>query len=137
MTFKTLTGRLKSIPVKPYLVCWDCDQGSKFAAEILDFLYRYWRHDVVVAELPVAGTKMSYDYVNLSKKIVVECDGQQHDSYVPGHFHNTRADYLAQIKRDLAKDKAAELNDFKMVRIKPRDLPLTLTWFKEFYNLDL
>lgn len=137
MKFKTLTGRFKDIPVHKYLVDWEGEQGSKFSEEVLDFLYDYWKHDVVLCELDVAGTRMRYDFVNLSKRIIVETDGIQHSSYNMHLHQGSRANYLAQIKRDLAKDRAAEINGFQMVRINPSDLPLTKDFFKKQFDIDL
>jgi hypothetical protein len=133
----TKTGKVKNVKTTPYLVDWDGEQGSKFSEEVLDFLYKYWKNDVVLAEWPVVGTKMRYDYVNLSKKIVCETDGEQHDD--PLNFRNrgSSAVWLAQIKRDILKDEIAELNGFKMVRIKPKDLPLTKEFFKQQFDIDL
>lgn len=137
MKFKTLTGKLKDINITRYLVDWNAPQGSKFSKEVLDFLRPYWKHDVVLSELEVAGTKMRYDYVNVSKRIICESDGFQHDGY-SAHFHQgSRNAYLAQIKRDLAKDRAAEINGFKMIRVKPSDLPLTKEFFKRQFDIDL
>ncbi len=136
MRFKTLSGRTKEINISPYRIDWDGDFPSNFAADIADFLYPYWKHDVVLTELEVAGTRMRYDMVNLSKRIVVEGDGRQHDAYVP-HFHGSRMGFLAQIKRDLLKDKIAEMNGFTLIRIKPSDLPLTKDFFKRQFDIDL
>lgn len=133
----TSSGRIKDIKTTPYLVDWDADQGSEFSAEVLDFLSIYWKKDVILSEWPVAGTRMRYDYVNLSKKIIVETDGIQHSEYNP-HFHrNSHNIYLAQIKRDVLKDKIAELNGFKMVRINPSDLPITKEFFKRQFDITL
>lgn len=136
MKQKTITGRLKDIPTTPYLVDFADDQGSQFSADVLDFLYPYWKHDVILAEWPVAGTRLRYDFVNLSKKIVVETDGIQHTQF-SDHFHGSRAKYLHQIKNDLLKDRIAEINGFKMVRINPDDLPLTKDFFKHQFDIDL
>lgn len=138
MTFKTPTGRLKDIPhINSYRVDWDADQGSDFSTDVLSFLEPYWKHDIVFAELPVAGTRMRYDFVNLTKKVVVETDGEQHDD--PAAFHNrgSKAIWLAQIKRDELKNRGAAMNGFKMVRIKPDDLPLTKKWFLDTYDIAL
>ena len=138
MKFVTPSGKFKDIPVGKYRVDFDGDQGSQFSEEVLDFLYPYWKTDYVYAEVPVAGTKMRYDYVNLTKRIIVETDGEQHDEFVK-HFHGTIpvAKYLKQIKNDLLKDQMAEHNGFKMVRIKPGDLPLTKAWFAKHYDITL
>jgi len=121
-----------------YLVDWDADQGSEFSANVLEFLEPYWKHDIVCAEVPVAGKmRMRYDFVNLSKKLICETDGAQHDEFIEGFFHRTREDYKAQMQRDMLKDRLAEKNGFKMMRIKPTDLPLTKEWFLKTFEVTL
>jgi len=137
MKWKTATGKIKDIPMHKYLVDWDADQGSVFSADVLAFLEKYWKYDIVCAEVPVAGTRMKYDFVNVTKMLICETDGAQHDKFIEGHFHRTREDYKAQIKRDVQKDSLAQKNGFKMIRIKPTDLPLTKEWFKTTYDVDL
>lgn len=139
MKFKALSGRLVDIRnIHRYRVDWDGDQGSKFSEDVLDFLEPYWKHDIVFAELPVAGKpRMRYDFVNLSKKVIVESDGAQHDAY-NAHMHGgSQERYKDQIKRDLFKDRMAEINGFTMVRVKPHDLPLTKDWFLQTWGVTL
>ena len=143
MKWKTKSGRLKNIPgIHTYMVDWTGKQGSQFSQEVLELMEPYWRHDIVFAELPVAGPgRMRYDFVNLTKKIILETDGRQHDVF-NNHFHQgSRINYQAQIKRDLDKDYLAELNGFKMVRIKPDDLPKlrisVKAWFRATYGIIL
>lgn len=136
MKWKTASGKLKEIPMHRYLVDWDDDQDSQFSAEVLDFFEPYWQHDVVCAQVPVAGSKMSYDYVNVTKRLVLECDGRQHTSFVP-HFHTNRANFQAQVRRDFQKDDLAERNGFTMIRIRPDNLPLTKTWLESTFDVTL
>lgn len=141
MKWLTPTGRFKDIKhIHTYRVDWEGDQGSDYAAEILDLLYPYWKFDIVYAELPVVGTRLRYDYVNVSKRIICECDGAQHDDFNK-HFHGHRERYKRQIKNDILKDSAAEKNGYKMVRIKPYDLPKIREdikgWFLEMFNITL
>ena len=142
MKFKTPTGRFKEINIASYRVDFDGEQGSDFAAEVLDRLYPYWKYDIVVAEFPVAGRdKMRYDYVNLSRKVVVECDGVQHDDPLAYHNRGSKAVWLAQIKRDDLKNRMAAANGWTMVRIKPGDMPKLRDdikgWFLEMYDITL
>lgn len=135
----TLKGRTKDIPTASYVVDWKGKQGSKFSKEVLDFLYPYWKYDIVLAEWPVAGTKMRYDFVNLTRSIIVETDGKQHDApskFFHGDF-GMRTNYAAQLERDMDKDAIAEKNGFTMVRIKPHDLPLSKEFFKKNFDIDL
>jgi len=138
MKFITPTGRFKDIPVHKYRVDFDAEQGSEFSASVLDFFYPYWKHDIVCAELPVAGRdKMRYDFVNLSKKIILETDGIAHLD-PKSHFHKgSPAKWLSQIKRDDLKNQMAKRNGFTMIRIEPDDLPLTKEWVEETYSITL
>lgn len=136
MKWVTLTGRLKEVPTAGYAVDWDGEQGSQFSADVLDWIYPYWKGDPVLAEYPVAGTRMRFDYVNVRRKIILEVDGRQHDAFVK-HMHKNRDAYGAQFKRDIDKDAIARLNGFKMVRVKPGDLPLSREWFKATFDIDL
>lgn len=142
MKWKTPNGKIRDIKgIHTYLVDWTASQGSEFSTEVLELLEPYWRHDMVFAELPVAGTRLRYDFVNLSKRIICETDGIQHSCFSE-HFHSgSREKYKLQIKNDLLKDRAAETNGFQMVRIKPADLPKLRVspkaWFKAYHDITL
>lgn len=142
MKWKTRSGKLKDIKgVHNYLVDWTAKQGSEFSREVLDLLYPFWKGDIVFAELPVAGTRMRYDFVNITRKIIVETDGEQHGAYNK-HMHNGSIwNYQSQITRDMDKDHLAEINGFRMVRIKPDDLPKLRVsikaWFKAYHDITL
>jgi len=139
--FKTPTGRLKEINIAAYRVDFDGEQGSDFAAEVLDLLYPYWKYDIVTQELPVAGTRLRYDYVNHSKRIACECDGVQHDDPLAYHNRGSKAVWLAQIKRDDLKNRMAAAQGWTMVRIKPDDMPKLRKdikgWFLEMFDITL
>lgn len=136
MRFKTITGRLKDVNINKLLIDWEGDFGSLFEAEVADWIYPYWRHDVVVAQLPVAGSKRSIDFFNVSRRIAIEVQGRQHNKYVP-FLSGSRNGYLAQIKRDLMKQDWCDINDIKLVEILPEDMPLTKSFFKDRYDIDL
>ncbi len=135
MKWLTKSGKVKDIKgIHQYKVDWDDDQGSRFSEEVLDLLHPYWKGHIVFAELPVVGgTKgMRYDYVNVTRKIIIETDGRQHGAFVK-HFHGHPLNYGSQIGRDLLKDELAEKNGFHMVRIKPSDLPALRADIKEWF----
>lgn len=136
MRFKTLSGRPKDVNITKLMIDWDGDFGSLFEAEFADWIYPYWRHDVVVCQLPVAGTRLSIDFFNVSRRIAVENQGRQHQEYVP-FLSGSRTGYLSQIKRDLMKAEWCRVNDIKLVEILPEDLPLTKSFFKDRYDIDL
>lgn len=137
MRFKTLTGRVKDVNINRLLIDWDGDDfGSQFEAEFADWIHPYWRHDVVVCQLPVAGTRLSIDFFNVTRRIAAEIQGRQHLEYVEW-LSGSRAGYLSQIKRDLVKAEWCAANQIKLIEILPKDLPLTKDFFKRQFDIDL
>ena len=77
MKFKTLNGKEKLIKnSKKFLINWDAKSRSKVQWRVKQFLFSYWKHDIVFEELRVAGTRLSLDFYNANKKIVVEVQGK-------------------------------------------------------------
>lgn len=121
MTFLDLKGRKKSKSLTKYLVDWNGGTRSKGQTALKRFLYRYWSGDIVCEEFPVVGSKMTFDLINFSKKIIIEHQGIQHQKFVK-HFHGSRVGkFLGQIKRDMKKHEWAELNGFSLVETYSED----------------
>ena len=74
-------------------------------------------------EFPVYGTRMKVDMINMTKRIAVEVQGAQHDSFNKFFHNNSRANYLSSIKRDYDKRVWLESNDFKVLEVFEEDLP--------------
>jgi hypothetical protein len=131
MQFITIWGAKRRIPkVNKYLIDWEKPSRSILQKNAKDFLYSYWKNHAVFEEFPVAGTKMTLDFYNATKKIAVEVQGRQHHKYVP-YFHGKRKmGYLNQVKRDLDKKKYCEMNDVLLVEILEGD-NLTKDLFKK------
>jgi len=121
MKFKTLSGSTAELKnAKRYLVKWEAESRSKFQFSVKDFLYPYWRTDIVFEEFRIVGTRLSFDLYNANKKIAIEVQGAQHTKYVK-FFHGNRMKYLDQLKRDDKKLRFCEINDIKLVEIYPND----------------
>ncbi len=122
MKFKTLTGSSADLKnAKKYLIDWEKQSKSKFQFSVKEFLYPYWRTDIVFEELKIVGTRLSFDFYNANKKIAVEVQGEQHTKYVK-FFHGNRFKYLEQLKRDDKKFRFCEVNDITLVEIYPKDV---------------
>lgn len=122
MNFKTLTGSNRSIPrVKNYLIDWKGKSRSKLQKSVKTFLQPYWNTFIVFEEFPMAGTKMTFDFYNANKKVVVEVQGQQHTKFTP-FFHQRRSNFASQIRRDEQKSQFCELNHITLVEIYPNDI---------------
>ena len=121
MNFKTLYGKEKPIrnPHK-YKIKWNGKSRSKFQKNVKKYIYKHWRYDAVYEEFKVAGTQLTLDFYNHTKKIAIEVQGAQHLQFVK-HFHKTRSNFLRQIRRDDKKMDFCELNNIKLVQIYPDD----------------
>lgn len=131
MKFKTLSGSTAELKnAKKYLVKWGAESRSKFQFSVKEFLFPYWRTDIVFEEFRIVGTRLSFDLYNANKKIAIEVQGAQHTKYVK-FFHGNRMKYLDQLKRDDKKFRFCEINEIKLVEIYPND-KINIDLFESF-----
>ena len=118
MTFKDVNGRSKVVKAAwKYRVDWDRTCRSKLKKRVKDLLKECWEYDLVYEEFPVAGTRLTIDIYNASRKIAVETQGRAHTSFNK-HFHNnSKQNFLHQIKRDFHKVQFCEINNIRLVEI--------------------
>jgi hypothetical protein len=130
LDFLTLTGRRKKINYGKYKVNWEIEGRSKFQKRIKDFLRPYWDKYIICEEFPVSGTRLTFDFYNVNKKIAIEVQGQQHTKYVP-FFHGVKNNFLNQLERDSDKLRFCRINNIQLIEIYPKDEPLTKEFFKK------
>ena len=63
------------------------------------------------------------DILNATKRIAVEVNGNQHTSFNK-FFHKTRINYLRSIQRDHKKLEWLKTNDFELIEIEEKEVPL-------------
>lgn len=137
MKFKTLNGLEKYKNISNRKISWDKKSRSNIQFEVKQFLKKFWYYDLVFEEMPVLGTKMSLDLVNMTKKIVVEVHGQQHGKFIP-FFHGNKNNYRRQLERDGKKEEWCQLNNLKYVDIYPNDIKnLSKEWFLQKFDIIL
>ena len=128
-------GKPRSRKVTKYLIDWDKKSRSKLQFNVKQFLRNYWKNHIVYEEFPVYGTRLKVDIVNMTKKIAIEVQGAQHESFNKFFHDNSRAKYLASIKRDAKKAEWLESNGFVIMYIYEKDIPiLSLDFFVETYD---
>lgn len=135
MQYLTLKGRKKAVPAEKAQKCrmdWEKKSLSNFQFDVKRFLKPFWHNNVCYEEFPVVGTRMHIDIYNATKKIAIECDGQQHVRYNK-HFHRGSASvYFGQVSRDNSKEEWCELNGITLVRVYETDVKnLSREWFRE------
>jgi|TARA_S200002703_G_scaffold72309_1_gene62635 hypothetical protein len=118
MVFLTLKGFEKKVrSTHKYIIDWEGKSLSKLQKQAKEILYEYWCSDFVYEEFPVAGTRLSFDFYNASKKIALEVDGRQHYRFNK-HFHsNSRQNFLDQLRRDDTKERFCEANNITLYRV--------------------
>ena len=116
MVFKTLFGSSRKVKgSRKYLIKWESASKSKIQNLVKNYLKKYWEHDIVFEEFPVVGTRMTLDFYNATRNIVLEVQGKQHTKYIPFMHANSKINYLKQLKRDQDKLKFCELNSIGFV----------------------
>jgi hypothetical protein len=135
---KNIYGRYVNKNVEKYRIDWEEKSRSKAQFRTKEFLKQYWQNDIVYEEFPVYGTRMKVDIVNMTKKIAIEVQGNQHYSFNK-HFHkNSRLKYLASLKRDVKKIEWLELNDFLVAEITEDETKsLSRKFFEESFGINL
>ena len=122
MRLLNVNGKLVNKNVRRYLIDWEAKSRSKLQYNFKSFFYPYWKNHIVYEEFPVYGSMLKVDLLNATKKIAVEIQGGQHESFNKFFHDNSRLKYLESIKRDVKKEKWIELNQFKFLELYEDDL---------------
>ncbi len=138
MRLINVNGRLVNKSVSQYIIDWNKKSRSNIQFETKQFLKKYWLSHIMYEEFPVYGTLMKVDFLNATKKIAVEVQGSQHEKFNPFFHGNSRANYLASIKRDYKKAKWLESNGFVLLEVYEKDInKLSEKYFEETFGISL
>jgi hypothetical protein len=122
MRLLNINGTLVNKNVRKYSIDWEGKSRSKLQFKFKQFFYPYWKNHIVYEEFPVYGSMLKVDLLNATKKIAVEIQGNQHESFNKFFHDNSRLKYLQSIKRDVKKVKWLETNGFKFLELYEDDL---------------
>ena len=138
MKLYDIRGKLRYKSVQKYRINWEKECRSNFQFEVKQFFKPYWGGHICYEEFPVYGTRMKVDMINMTKRIAVEAQGAQHDSFNKFFHGNSRANYLKSIKRDYHKRVWLENNNFKVLEITEEDLAsLSETYIEEKFSVNI
>lgn len=115
-------GKLQSKSVTRFLINWDKKSRSKLQFRVKQFLKPLWKNHIVYEEFPVYGTCLKVDIFNATKKVAIEVNGPQHESFNPFFHDNSRLNYLKSIKRDYQKAQWLEKNGYKLIELSTSDV---------------
>lgn len=137
MKFKKPNGQYTNCTVQKYYVDWESQRGSKIQFATKQFFKPYWEACVVLEEMPLVGTKLRVDLVNLTYRIAVEVHGQQHQTYNKFFFKNRFA-WGQAVQRDGAKIQWLEKNGFSLIEVFHDEIDkLSPEFIFEKYNVRL
>ena len=122
MKLYDVRGKLRYKSVHKYRIDWEKECRSNIQFEVKRFFKPFWEKHICYEEFPVYGTRMKVDLINMTKRIAVEVQGPQHESFNKFFHGNSRANYLKSIKRDHHKMVWLENNNFKILEITGEDL---------------
>ena len=122
MRLYNIHGRIQNRSVSKYLINWNKKSRSKLQKRVKDFLKPYWFAHIVYEEFPVYGTRLKVDILNATIKVAIEVNGPQHSSFNKFFHGNSRAKYLASIKRDHEKQLWLEKNQYKLIELEESDI---------------
>ena len=122
MRLLNINGKLINKNVRKNLINWQGKSRSKLQFKFKQFFFPYWKNHIVYEEFPVYGSMLKVDLLNATKKIAVEIQGDQHESFNKFFHDNSRLKYLQSIKRDVKKVKWLEMNEFKFLELYEDDL---------------
>jgi len=122
MRLLNVNGKLVNKNVTRYSIDWEAKSRSKLQFKFKEFFYPYWKNHIVYEEFPVYGSMLKIDLLNATKKIAVEIQGSQHESFNKFFHDNSRLKYLESIKRDVKKEKWIDTNQFKFLELYEDDL---------------
>ena len=136
MRLYNIYGNLQSKNVSKYLIDWEAKSKSKLQFNVKQFFKTFWNKQIVYEEFPVFGSKMKVDFLNATKKIAIEVNGPQHTNFNKFFHNNSRIKYLDSITRDHQKALWLEQNNYKLIELEKKDIPLlNKSFFKKEFDV--
>jgi hypothetical protein len=138
MKLTKLNGNiLVNYNLKPYLIDWD-RKVSGPQKKVKDFLYKYWKNDIICEEFLIKGSLLRLDLINFTKKIVIEVSPRALHVDYNKFMHGGRGGYLKKLQSDAKKLNWAEKNGFIFIELYDEDINnLSKEYFKETFDIDL
>lgn len=125
MKFYKLTGGTTNKDISKYIINWKKKSRSKYQENVKYSLRPFWKNHIVYEEFPVVGTKMTLDIVNLTKRVALEIQGEQHTQHNKFFHGDSKIPFWDQLDRDSKKKEWCDLNKLRLVEIFPYNIPLT------------
>lgn len=138
MRFRKPNGKYCYINCNKYRINWNGPSKSNFQFKVKQFFRRYWKNHIVFEEFPLIGTRLRCDFLNATKQIAVEAQGEQHHKFNRFFHRNSRNEYLKTWNRDERKRELLELNEYILIEITSKDLNnLSLEYLEKKFSISI
>jgi len=105
---------------------------------VKQFLFPYWKRDVVCEEFLIPGSKLRLDLFNMSKGIVVEVSPDNYHKTYNNWLHKTRVSFSEKVKNDEQKLLWCNSNNIHFIELYDQDLDnLSHEYIKQKYGIHL
>ncbi len=117
MQIITLDGRSVNwhLTSQKYPIKWE-NGRSKFQHQIYLELKELYPHDIIFEEVKIPGSRLFFDFVIPSARLIIECQGKQHEEFNT-RFHKYREDFTRQQNRDSMKRDFCKTNNLVLVEV--------------------
>jgi hypothetical protein len=114
-----VNGKLVSLEIKQSNNPLKGQSKSELQTKLSEKLQDIFPNEAILEEFYIPGSKLSVDFFIPRRRLVYEADGSQHDKY-SGFLQGQRTEhrFARQVSHDVAKERWAEYNKFKLIRIK-------------------
>lgn len=134
---KINSDKVISLNVSNYRINWD-RKVSGPQKKVKDFLRKYWSTHSVLEELPIPGSKLRVDIINVTDMVAIEVSPRQHFSYNAFLHKGHQTVFLKNVKSDCNKKQWCIDNGFTYIEITDDDLDkLSEELFKEKFGVIL
>lgn len=116
MKVKRLNGKEVYWTIKP--IDWNAKSKSNFQFECKQVLRGYWSGDSVGEEVKIPEALLYCDFVNLTRKIIIEVNGAQHYAYNKFFHRKNVFNFVYNKERDEKKRLFAQKNNFAFFEVK-------------------
>lgn len=100
--------------------------SSNLHKKIREEIESVYPYDKYIEEFPLPGTKpkLYADFFIPSRKIIIECQGDQHYEYTP-FFHKNKYQFYKSQANDRIKREWCEENEIELIEVTENDINIT------------
>ena len=89
---------------------------------VKQFLYPFWKRDIVQEEFFIPGSKLRIDIFNFSKRVAIEVSPDSYHRNYNNWLHKSRINYADKVRKDESKRVWCEDNDIRLIELNDEEI---------------